>query len=280
MDLQNRIIKTKVVLNGGTQLNLTIINTFTDQAFKGNPAAVCLLSEEKDSCWMQSIAKEINLPVTAFVNRFKNDYYLRWFTPSTEIPICGHGTLASSFFLWENGNVEKEKTITYHTKSGILKSQFVDEWVQLEFPSILEEKTIVPDLLIKALGVKPTYVGKNHLDYLVEVNSEDIVRNLKPSINLIAQLPVRGVIVTSHSNSNEFDFVSRFFSPAQGINEDYVTGSAHCCLGPYWKSKLQKSEFTAYQASERGGILKVKVIDDKVLLSGKAVTVFEGQLTI
>ncbi len=261
-------------------MNLTILNAFTDQAFKGNPAAVCLLSEEKDSGWMQSIAKEMNLPVTAFINRFKNDFYLRWFTPSTEIPICGHGTLASSYYLWEKGFVKKEKPILYHTKSGVLKAQFIDGWVQLEFPSILEEKTIAPDLLLRALGVEPIYVGENKLDYLVEVASENIVRNLKPSIDLIAQLPVRGVIVTSHSNSNEFDFVSRFFSPAQGLSEDYVTGSAHCCLGPYWKSKLQKSDFTAYQASERGGILKVKVIDDKVLLSGKAVTVFEGHLTI
>ncbi|QPA32508.1 PhzF family phenazine biosynthesis protein [Thermaerobacillus caldiproteolyticus] len=261
-------------------MNFAILNTFTEQAFKGNPAAVCLLSEEKDSGWMQSIAKEINLPVTAFINRFKNEYHLRWFTPSTEIPICGHGTLASSFFLWEKGYVEREKSIAYHTKSGVLKSQFVDGWVQLEFPSILEEKTIAPDLLIKALGVEPIYVGKSKLDYLVEVKSEDIVRNLKPNINLIAKLPVRGVIVTSQSNSKDFDFISRFFSPAQGLSEDYVTGSAHCCLGPYWKSKLHKTDFTAYQASERGGILKVKVLDDKVLLSGKAITIFEGNLTV
>ncbi|WP_416150179.1 PhzF family phenazine biosynthesis protein [Salipaludibacillus sp. HK11] len=257
-------------------MNLSILNTFTDQAFKGNPAAVCMLREKKDSSWMQSIAKEMNLPVTAFINQFKNDYYLRWFTPSMEIPICGHGTLASSFFLWEKGYVKKEKNIAFHTKSGVLKSQLIDNWVKLEFPSILEEKIIAPDLLINALGVEPTYVGKNQFDYLVELKSEDIVRNLIPNINLIAQLPVRGVIVTSHSNSNDFDFVSRFFSPAQGLNEDYVTGSAHCCLGPYWKSRLQKSEFTAYQASDRGGIIKVKLIDDKVLLSGKAVIVFEG----
>ncbi|QNK89131.1 PhzF family phenazine biosynthesis protein [Sporosarcina sp. resist] len=261
-------------------MKLSSFNTFTEKAFKGNPAAVCLLSEEKARNWMQNVAKEINLPVTAFINRNNNEYHLRWFTPSTEIPICGHGTLASSFFLWKNGYVEKEKTINFYTKNGILKSRFVDEWVQLEFPSILEEKSIAPDLLIEALGVEPTYVGKNQLDYLVEVKSEAIIRDLKPRIDLIAQLPARGVIVTSHSSSNEYDFVSRFFSPAQGLNEDYVTGSAHCCLGPYWKGKLQKSEFTAYQASDRGGILKVKVIDDKVLLSGKVVTVFEGDLTI
>jgi PhzF family phenazine biosynthesis protein len=227
---------------------------------------------------MQSIAQEINLPVTAFINQFKNNYSLRWFTPSTEIPICGHGTLASSFFLLENGYVEKDKIIEFHTKSGVLKSQFIDEWVQLEFPSILEEKTIAPDLLMKALGVELIYVGKNQFDYLVEVKSEDIVRNLKPDIDQIAQLPVRGVIVTSISNTNEYDFVSRSFSPAQGINEDYVTGSAHCCLGPYWQNKLHKNEFIAYQASNRGGFLKVKVLEEYVLLSGKAVTIMEGKL--
>jgi len=261
-------------------MHFSLLNTFTEQAFKGNPAAVCLLSEEKDHRWMQSVAKEINMPVTAFITGFKNEYHLRWFTPASEIPICGHGTLASSFFLWEKGYVDREKAIVYHTKSGVLKSRLVDGWVQLEFPCIHEEATVAPDLLMEALGVEPAYVGKSQLDYLVEVKSEDTVKNLKPKINLIAKLPVRGVIVTSRSNSTKYDFISRFFSPAQGLDEDYVTGSAHCCLGPYWKRKLKKSDLTAYQASERGGILKVKVLDDNVLLSGKAVTLFEGNLLV
>lgn len=261
-------------------MNLSILNTFTEQAFQGNPAAVCFFSEKKDNGWMQAVAKELNLPTTAFINVINKEYHLRWFTPSTEIPICGHGTLASSYYLWDKGIVEKKKTIVYHTKSGLLKAQFIDGWVQLEFPPILEEKTIAPELLITALGVKPLYVGKNKLDYLVEVATEDTLKNLKPNIDLISQLPVRGVIVTSKSNSNQYDFVSRFFSPSQGIIEDYVNGSSHCCLGPYWKNKLQKSNFIAYQASERGGILKVKVFDEKVLLSGKAITVFEGNLTV
>lgn len=261
-------------------MKLSLINTFTEQAFKGNPVAVCFLNEVKDSGWMQEVAKELNIPTTAFINLLNNEYHLRWFTPSTEIPICGHGTLASSYFLWEKGFVDNEECITFHTKSGVLKANLVDGWVQLEFPAILEEKTIAPESLINALNVEPTYVGKNKFDYLVEVKSEDIVRNLKPNIDLIAQLPVRGVIVTSKSNTNEFDFVSRFFSPAQGLNEDYVNGSSHCCLGPYWERKLEKSEFTAYQASDRGGILKIKVADDKVLLSGKAITIFEGKLIV
>lgn len=157
----------------------------------------------------------------------------------------------------------------------------VGRWMgSIGISSIHEEATVAPELLMEALGVEPAYVGKSQLDYLVEVKSEDTVKNLKPTINLIAKLPVRGVIVTSRSNSTKYDFISRFFSPAQGLDEDYVTGSAHCCLGPYWKRKLQKSDFTAYQASERGGILKVKVLDDNVLLSGKAVTLFEGNLLV
>ena len=259
---------------------MSIINTFTEEAFKGNPAAVCYLNEEKDPNWMQAVAKEINVPTTAFIRSLNNEYSLRWFTPTTEIPICGHGTLASSFFFWFLGFVDKEKSITFHTKSGVLKAQLIDDWVQLQFPAILEEKVVVPDLLIKALGVEPVYVGKNKLDYLVEVESEDIVRNLKPNIDLITQLPVRGVIVTSQSSTNELDFISRFFSPAQGIIEDYVNGSSHCCLGPYWKNKLHKTDFIAYQASERGGIIKVRVLDENVLLCGKSITIFDGQLTV
>jgi PhzF family phenazine biosynthesis protein len=261
-------------------MELMIINTFTDQPFKGNPAAVCLLSGVKDSEWMQRIAKEVNLPVTAFIHLHNDEWQLRWFTPSIEIPICGHGTLASSFFLWEKGYVPRNEAIVYQTKSGLLTAKFVDGMVQLEFPSLMEQETAAPDLLIKALGVVPTYVGQNKWDYLVEVQSEEIVRNLKPDIDLIAQLPTRGVIVTSRSNLNEYDFVSRFFSPAQGLDEDYVTGSAHCCLGPYWESKLDKNICIAYQASERGGLVKVEVAEDTVKLSGHAVTIFEGNLTI
>ncbi|MGG5252250.1 PhzF family phenazine biosynthesis protein [Neobacillus sp. SM06] len=261
-------------------MNLSILNAFTDDPFKGNPAAVCFLREIKDNDWMQTVAKELNLPTTAFIRFFNNEYYLRWFTPTTEIPICGHGTLASAYFLWEKGFVEKEKCIAFHTKSGTLKVQLLDGWIQLHFPAICLETADAPDLLINALGVKSIYVGKSKFDYFVEVESEEIVRSLNPNIDLIAQLPVRGVIVTSKSSNSKFDFVSRFFSPTQGIAEDYVNGSSYCCLGPYWKNKLHKTEFTAYQASERGGILRVKVLDDDVLLSGKAVTILDGKLTV
>ena len=261
-------------------MEFSFINTFTEQAFRGNPAAVCFLTNEKESSWMQTVAKEINIPTTAFIYFLNGEYHLRWFTPSTEIPICGHGTLASAYFLWEKGFVDKHNSISFYTKSGVLKAKLINGWVRLQFPLIIEENVVAPELLIKALGVEPVYVGKSRLDYLVEVKSEEVVRNLKPNIDLIAQLPVRGVIVTSHSNSKEFDFVSRFFSPAQGIIEDYVNGSSHCCLGPYWKNKLHKTDLIAYQASERGGIIKVEVLEDNIFLSGKSITFLEGKLTV
>ncbi|MBN6188832.1 PhzF family phenazine biosynthesis protein [Aneurinibacillus sp. BA2021] len=261
-------------------MELSIINTFTEQPFRGNPAAVCLLNEEKDDKWMQTVAKEINLPTTAFIHYSHHEFYLRWFTTSTEIPICGHGTMASANFLWEKGLIDKGKTISFQTKSGVLRAQLIDGWIQLQFPAIPEEKINNPELLLTALCVKPIYVGKSKLDYLVEVESEEIVRSLKPNIDILAQLPVRGVIVTSKSKTSEFDFVSRFFSPSQGIIEDYVNGSSHCCLGPYWKNKLNKNEFIAYQASERGGILKVRVLDNEVFLSGQAITLFDGKFLV
>ncbi|MGM0789788.1 MAG: PhzF family phenazine biosynthesis protein [Bacillota bacterium] len=182
-------------------MDLSIINTFTKQAFKGNPAAVCMLSEEKETNWMQKVTREINLPTTVFINFTDGEYYLRWFTPSNEISICGHGTLASSFYLWEKEFVAKDKTISFHTKSGILKANYINGWVQLEFPALIEKEASPSELLLTALDITPTYVGKNKLDYIVEVKTEDIVKKLKPNIDLISQLPARGVIVTSQSNS-------------------------------------------------------------------------------
>ncbi|OLN22572.1 phenazine biosynthesis protein PhzF family [Domibacillus antri] len=260
-------------------MNVSILNTFTEEAFQGNPAAVCLLTEEKADQWMQQMAKEMNLPVTAFVRMSGGNVRLRWFTPTTEIPICGHGTLASAYFLWNNQNISKEQTIHFQTKSGVLTATLADDSVQLCFPALYEIEIETPAFLVEALGVNPVYVGKNQFDLLVEVESEDIVRNMKPDIGLIEKIPVRGVIVTARSDASGIDFVSRFFSPVQGLNEDYVTGSAHCCLGPYWQKKMGKHTFTAYQASERGGLLNVYVSNDEVRISGKVTTILEGKLS-
>ncbi|MDI9483814.1 MAG: PhzF family phenazine biosynthesis protein [Bacillota bacterium] len=252
------------------------VDAFTDKPFKGNPAAVCILDSEPQVKWMQDVANEMNLAETAFLVPKNNGYSLRWFTPESEIDLCGHATLASAHILWEKGYLEKEKEAVFNTKSGVLTAKYNEGWIELNFPATPEEKADVPSELIEALAVNPVYTGKNIFDYIIEVESEDEVKNIKPDFTKLMKVQMRGVIVTAQSS--EYDFISRFFAPEVGIFEDPVTGSSHCCLGPYWKKKLGKDRFIAYQASKRGGILKVQVADERVLISGKAVTVMEGVL--
>lgn len=254
------------------------VDAFTGRAFSGNPAAVCLLDETKDDLWMQNVAAEMNLSETAFLEREGEGFNLRWFTPTTEVDLCGHATLASAHILWEEGYLKPDQKASFYTRSGLLTAGRKAEWIDLDFPSEPEEEAIAPPDLVDALGVKPKYVGRNRFDYILEVDSEEAVRNLKPDFSLLAKVETRGVIVTSRASTGGFDFVSRFFAPRVGINEDPVTGSAHCCLGPFWKSRLNKNEFTAYQASARGGVVRVSVAGDRVHLSGQAITVLRGEL--
>jgi len=259
-------------------LRITQVDAFTDTPFAGNPAAVCLLQAPRDEGWMQSVAREMNLSETAFVVRTADGYDLRWFTPSLEVALCGHATLASAHVLWEDGHLPSARQARFHTKSGLLTGDRVGEWIELDFPAKREEPAPAPAGLAEALGVTPKYVGKNQFDYLVEVDGEVTVRRLTPNHAMLATLPVRGVIVTSRADSAGYDFVSRFFAPGSGVPEDPVTGSAHCALGPYWQSRLGKSDFVAYQASPRGGVVRVRVAGDRVTLGGKAVTVLRGEL--
>lgn len=254
------------------------VDAFTDTAFKGNPAAVCVLSREGDERWMQNLATEMNLSETAFVVQQDDGYNLRWFTPAVEVDLCGHATLASAHILWETGLLSADQEARFFTRSGLLTASRQGDWIQLDFPSEPESTAEAPQNLDKALGVSMTYVGKNRFDYLVEVESEDLVRNLNPDFALLGAIPSRGFMVTSRSKAAAFDFISRFFAPAFGINEDPVTGSAHCCLGPFWAEKLNKTELTAYQASPRGGIVRVRVSQERVYILGKAVTVMRGVL--
>ncbi len=258
------------------------VDAFTEKPFSGNPAGVCVLNEELEEKLMQNIAREMNLSETAFLVREGEGqnlkYILRWFTPDSEVDLCGHATLAGAHILWEKGYLGKDREAKFSTKSGLLTAKMNDGWIELNFPALPEEKAEPPAELLNALGIEATYVGKNKFDYLVEVESEEIVTAIKPDFMKILKVPARGVIVTG--KSREYDFVSRFFAPEVGVWEDPVTGSAHCCLGPYWQKKLNKDEFIAYQASERGGILKIRVIGGRVLISGKAVTVLEGELLI
>ena len=254
------------------------VDAFTDTPFRGNPAAVLVLTEKVEAEWMQKVAREMNLSETAFLLKEADGYNLRWFTPSVEVDLCGHATLASAHILWEQNYLSREQEAKFFTKSGLLSAKTSNGWIELNFPAEPEEEVAAPKGLLEGLGVEPKYIGKNRLDYIVEVESEDLVKGMKPDLDLLSRISARGVIVTAKSNSREFDFISRFFAPVVGVNEDPVTGSAHCCLGPFWQERLGKDEFIAYQASPRGGIVKVRLDADRVYLGGQAITVLVGEL--
>jgi len=256
------------------------VDSFTNKTYSGNPAGVCLLDLPRDSDWMQKVAEEMNLSETAFLAAEEDGFSLRWFTPTVEVDLCGHATLASAHILWQEKYLRDDQEAKFYTKSGILTAQRSDDWIKLNFPIEPDMETIPPEGLLKSLGVKAFYVGKNRFDYIVEVESEQVVRDLEPDLISIGKMTERGIIITSLSDTKEFDFVSRFFAPGIGIDEDPVTGSAHCCLGPYWMKRLGKSEFCAYQASGRGGTVQVKVEGNRVILGGQAVTVFNGNLIV
>ncbi len=259
-------------------LRIFQVDAFTDKAFAGNPAAVCILTEPRDDAWMQDLAREMNLSETAFLSRQEDGFNLRWFTPSVEVALCGHATLASAHILWEIGLVSPEEPARFHTLSGLLTAKRKGDWIELNFPATPEQPATAPPNLEKALGLTPKYTGKSKFDYLFEVETEETVRNLKPDFALLKTMNVRGVMVTSRAASSGYDFVSRFFAPGSGIDEDPVTGSAHCCLGPFWSQRLGKDELIAYQASRRGGTIRVRVSGERVYLSGQAITILCGEL--
>ena len=255
-------------------MRLYQIDAFTEQAFRGNPAAVCLLDGERDERWMQDVAAEMNLSETAFLLPRGDDYSLRWFTPAAEVALCGHATLASAHALFEEQGVRSAR---FHTKSGVLTSERDGEWIELDFPARVATPCEPPWLLLESLGIREArYVGRNIDDYLIEVATEEELRGLAPDFARLGTLPVRGVVVTSRGS--DYDFISRFFGPRVGVNEDPVTGSSHCALTPYWAAKLGRNDMTAYQASKRGGVVRVRLAGDRVKLIGQAVTVFRGEL--
>jgi PhzF family phenazine biosynthesis protein len=255
------------------------VDAFTDRPFAGNPAAVCLLPAWRDERWLQAVAREMNLSETAFLVKQPDHFDLRWFTPTVEVDLCGHATLASAHVLWQQGKATSNE-ISFSTRSGILKAVRHGDDIGLDFPLKPEEPAQAPAGLLEALGVSARYVGKNQFDYLVEVESEDALREIAPDFKRLAAVPVRGIIVTSRSADLRFDFVSRFFAPASGVDEDPVTGSAHCCLADFWRKRLGKTEFVAFQASARGGMVKVRIVKDRALLGGRAVTVAKGELLV
>jgi predicted PhzF superfamily epimerase YddE/YHI9 len=254
------------------------VDSFTGEPFRGNPAGVCIMIAAADDAWMANVAREMNLSETAFLYPAGDGYNLRWFTPSVEVSLCGHATLASAHVLWQDGHLGESDAARFHTKSGLLECTRTGDWISMDFPAEPARMIDPPGALLRGLGVDPTWVGKNRLDYLVEVDSEEAVRSVRPIFDLLAEVPVRGAMVTSRAKDKDYDYVSRFFAPGSGVAEDPVTGSAHCCLGPYWSEKLGRSDLVGYQASQRGGFVRTGVRGDRVLLTGQAVTVLRGEL--
>jgi PhzF family phenazine biosynthesis protein len=255
------------------------VDAFTDRPFAGNPAAVCLLRAPAPDSWMCALAAEMNLSETAFPLPEGDGYRLRWFTPTVEIDLCGHATVATAHVLWETGQAPRSSVLKFQSKSGPLTARPVDGWVELDFPARVSQAATAPADLARALGVRPTHVEGLGKDYLVEVESAAEVRSARPDHGLLSRLDRPCAILTSRSDDPRYDFISRYFAPGVGIPEDPVTGSAHCLLGPYWKGKLGKAEFLAYQASARGGVVGVTVRGERVLLRGQAVTVFRTEIS-
>lgn len=254
------------------------VDAFTDRPFRGNPAAVCWLEGDAPDEWMQAVAAEMNLAETAFVTRRGDQYSLRWFTPQVEVALCGHATLASAHVIWSAGFHSRDEAIEFHTKSGTLTCRHTGTMIEMDFPATPPQRVEPPADLLTALGVSAIDVGKSQFDYLVVVEDATILRSLSPDLQRLKRIPTRGVIVTSRSSDSRYDFESRFFAPAVGVDEDPVTGSAHCCLAPYWSQILGKPSMLAYQASPRGGVVQVRVLGDRVFLGGQAITVLQGDL--
>ncbi|HET7095347.1 MAG TPA: PhzF family phenazine biosynthesis protein [Thermomicrobiales bacterium] len=254
------------------------VDAFADRPFAGNPAGVCVLAAPADAAWMQQVAREMNLAETAFLYPEDDGYRLRWFTPTIEVDLCGHATLASAHVLWSEGYLPAGAQARFQTLSGLLTADRRGDWIELDFPAEPAAPAAPPPNLVEALGVAPVEVGRNRVDFIVEVADEQTVRGVQPDMSRLTAVPTRGVIVTSRAEAPEIDFVSRFFAPAAGIPEDPVTGSAHCCLGPFWGARLGKDELVGYQASARGGVVRVRLAGDRVKLLGQAVTVIRGEL--
>ncbi|MEM9482661.1 MAG: PhzF family phenazine biosynthesis protein [Cyanobacteria bacterium P01_F01_bin.116] len=258
------------------------VDAFTDRPFAGNPAAVCVSDAPLDEALMQQIATEMNLSETAFLYPLegKGNYSLRWFTPTAEIALCGHATLASAHVLWTEGHLASTTTAHFQTKSGELRVAPKDNLLQMDFPAQPVHDAAVSPTLIGAMNhADIVHCVRNEVNYLVELRSHQSVVNLTPDFDKLKKLNCQGVIVTSQGAA-PYDFISRYFVPSMGIPEDPVTGSSHCSLGPYWQAKLGKDKMLAYQASARGGELHIECTPERIFISGQAVTVMRGELEI
>jgi PhzF family phenazine biosynthesis protein len=258
------------------------VDAFTAQPFGGNPAAVCVLDRPASEAWMRLVAGEMNLSETAFLHPEGDHWRLRWFTPAAEVDLCGHATLASAHVLWEDGVIAPDAHIRFLTRSGELRARPGDGWIELDFPATPASPAEAPAGLLDALGLQGTDVvtaiGRSRFDYLIELAGPAAVVSLRPDFGRLARVEARGVIVTARSDRDGADFLSRFFAPAVGVDEDPVTGSAHCCLAPWWAARLGRDRLVGYQASARGGFVRLRLDGDRVLLAGQAVTMLRGEL--
>jgi PhzF family phenazine biosynthesis protein len=257
------------------------VDAFASGPFTGNPAAVCVLEAPVDPGWMQAVAAEMNLSETAFVRALGDGdgrYELRWFTPTVEVDLCGHATLASAHVLWETDRLAVETAARFETRSGVLTATRAGDEVELDFPAD-EVAPVEPDPdLLGALGVADAVASTGRIGWVLELADTDAVRAVSPDFARLAAFDI--AVVTARSDDPAYDFVSRCFGPKFGIDEDPVTGSAHCALGPYWAARLGKRELTGYQASARGGVVHVRVDGDRTALAGRAVTVTRGELVL
>lgn len=256
------------------------VDAFTEHPFRGNPAAVCLLKDIRSTEWMQSLAAEMNLSETAFLLPEGDGWRLRWFTPTQEVDLCGHATLASSKVIFEVETERRRQPLTFFTRSGTLTARWLNGKIELDFPAMTwQPYSEINAGLIAALQFSPRNAVCSGSYCLFEAENEKIIRQLKPNIPALRTLPMSDIIVTARSGTPPYDFVSRFFAPQLGIDEDPVTGSAHCLLGPYWAEKLGKKTLLAYQASARGGVLGLSVTTRRVYITGAACLIFKGTLS-
>ncbi|WP_425614280.1 PhzF family phenazine biosynthesis protein [Anatilimnocola sp. NA78] len=253
------------------------VDAFTNRPFAGNPAAVCWLEGDAVDTWMQAVAAEMNLAETAFIRKLPEGYELRWFTPTIEVDLCGHATLASAHALWQAGIIP-EGPIRFHTRSGVLTCSRNGDWIELDFPATPAVAAEEPTVMAAALGARPMLVAQSKFDYVAIYDSPTIIREMAPDFRALGTIPVRGIMVSAVSDDPNYDFIARFFAPASGIDEDPATGSAYCALMPYWAEQLGKKELRAFQASKRGGELKLRMQGDRIILGGQAVTVWQGEL--
>ena len=262
-------------------IRISQVDAFTSEPFSGNPAAVCVLAEPHPARWMQQVAREMNLSETAFLHRRDDGFLLRWFTPTDEVDLCGHATLAGAHVLWTEGHLPEGVPAIFHTKSGRLTAEPSGDWIAMDFPAEPPSQVEPPPALEAALGVTPAYVGRNRMDYCVLLDRAADVRDLQPDRATLGTIDTRGVIVTAQADDDAYDFVSRFFAPRVGVPEDPVTGSAHCCLGPFWAERLGRTDLVGRQMSDRGGTVRLQLDQadsERILLMGQAVTVLHAEL--